>query len=412
MTLTFLDVIRYPLFLQRFLCLSPFRRCRNDPQRLVTSVGITLYSWMYIVTYVLLVIVAVLMIRAGTIDWQSAPFRQGYLWLIIAGFELSFTFVTHPLLLLFALIKRDTQISMMMHINSLDERIRRTFDWSFDAFYTSKIRIQTLQMCVWFIYFAVLHGCQMAMMFTHGFSSAGFQLLMTMYQIEQSTTGLLSWSTTNTLKMMTSKFKTLRLVHAQMTMRTVLVSGMTTMTTNGGVDFDGGQFHQQRDDALRMKRQLASLMKMFKELCDMIDTLNDHMGAQMVLRYAHDFTMLVSQCYLIYCVVLENGWQLDAQMWALVATTMLWMMQNVLRIGLTAMWAATTVHEVGPVSSHCPQIIHLFALSHENTQAYHCGYNIVNTTCSPVDKDTQHMASCAHHYDIHIVIIDKDLPFP
>lgn len=344
MMISYLDVIRLPLLIQRVLCLSPFRRCRHDPQRLVTSVDITLYSCVYTAAYVLTVVVAVLMIRSDTIDWRSAPFRQGYLWLIIGGFELSFTFVTHPLQLLFAQLTRDTQIRLLMHIVSLDERIRRTFDWSFDAFYASRIRRQTVEIGVWFCYFAALHGCLSAMMHAYGFSSAGFQLFALMYQLEQATTGLLSWTITNTLMVLCTKFETLRLVHGQMTMRSVLVSGMATMTTNGG-GCDGGQLGR-RDDAQRMKRQLASLMKMFKELCDLIDALNDNMGAQMVLRYAHDFTMLVSQCYLIYCVVLENGWHMDASMWALVASTMLWMVQNVLRIGLTAMWAAKTVDEV------------------------------------------------------------------
>lgn len=368
--ITYLDAIRVPLLVQRVICLSPFRR-RGD--RLVSSAAITCYSVLYLAAFLATITVSSVLIYADEFAWH-ATIRHGYLWVIISTFEVIFTMTTYPVLLVYALLARNLQMETMMFVDALDGKLRRVFGVDLNRFYVGFVRRQNAELFAWLLYFAVMYAILTAVMQTNGFSSVGFALFAFTYQMEQCSTGLLSWSITNSMKVLWSKFGTLRRVQRQL-MRAA----------------DAGQF-AGAGGAVQLKRQLAVLMRTFKDLCDVIDKMSERMGALFVLRYAHDFTLVTSQCYLVYWLLAENGTAMGGSTWALLGSVVLWMWQNVARIGLTALWASWTVEEVS-----IGWLGGWWAASidgrHFIIQAYRCGHAIVRSSCSTMDDDIQHMVS-------------------
>lgn len=324
-SLTYLDAIRVPLAVQRIICLSPF--CRRD-NRLVTSAAITIYAWLYIITYLVVVALSSVLTRADEFAWHATFRSGGYLWAIISTFEVLFALTTQPMMLVYSQLKRAEQMNTMMQIDVLDVRLRRVFAVDLNGFYTGFVRVQNAQLFAWLLYVAIMCTIENALMSRYGFDSTGVMLFAIAYQMEQCTTAVLAWSITNTVKVLRSKFVTLRTVHGRLMLAA-----------------DAGEF-AGAEGALQLKRQLAELMRMFKELCDIIDRMSESVGALFVMRYAHDFTLVASQCYLVYWLLTENGGDLGADVWPLLTGVLLWMWQSVARIGSTALWTSWTVDEV------------------------------------------------------------------
>lgn len=325
---TYLDAIRVPLRVQRLFGLSVFVHTADNQLR--TSASITIGACLYIIAYLLAVVVSLLWIRSAGVDWPLAR-RHGYLWLIIATFEVGFTVGTYPVLLAFSLYTRPVQMAVLLRLHRLDERLSDTFAVDRRPFYARLVRNQNRQLIAWLLYYALLSGLLTALMSAHGYDAAGFALFAAAYQLEQCTTGLLTWTITNCVHVLADQFGALRTVQ-----RTLMMRPPPPLA-----DADG---------RTQLKRQLAVLMATFRDVCELIEQISDNMGAVFVLRYAHDFTLVTSQCYLVYWIVLENGARMDAATWALLGSVLLWMVQNVVRIGLTAMRMSQAVDEVSQFS--------------------------------------------------------------
>lgn len=323
--LTYLDAIRVPLYVQRIIGLSPFER-RGD--RLATSAAITCYAGLYLAAFLATIIASTVLTYTDELAWHET-LRHGYLWVIISTFEVMFTLTTYPVLLVFALLTRAVQMDIMMRLDAVDRQLGRVFGVDLTRFYVGFVRRQNAELYAWLLYFGVTYAILNAVLRTYGFDSVGFMLFAFTYQMEQCSTGLLSWTITNTMKVLWSKFVTLRRVQRQL------------MRADAAGEFAGAA------GTLQLKRQMAVLMRTFKDLCDVIDRMSESLGALFVLRYAHDFTLVTSQCYLVYWVLTENAASMGGCTWALLASVLLWMWQNVARIGLTTLWASWTVDEVG-----------------------------------------------------------------
>lgn len=298
---------------QRIFCLSPFVRSGNQ---LATSTSLTVYSWIVIVGYVVAIAASIVQINANGFDWLDLS--QGYLWIIIVCFELFFTIVTFPILLVYCQYAKQLQMQTLMKIVHLDQVLIDEFDANFNPVYLRQMISQRVEIFIWSSYFAYIYVVLHGVLHKHGLTLLGFYTFALAYVLEQYVSGLLFWSISNSASILRSKFAMLKQI----------------------------QQHVHRHpytNATVTKRKLSTLMSTFKDICAIIDLISQSVGSMCVLRVAHDFTLMTSQCYLIYYFMTESGGTVE---FVPVMNIMIWMLQNVVRIGMIAFTMSWTVDEV------------------------------------------------------------------
>lgn len=311
--LNFMDTINFPLLIQRILCISPFIR---DGKKLISSHILTAYSICVMVGYVILIAVSIIQIKSVGFDWLDLS--QGYLWIIIVCFELIFTVISFPLLLLFCLLSKHLQMKLLLEMSKIDDDLIQEFGVDFNHVYLRFVinqRVEIFSCSAYFAYIFYLLHCALQ---NHELSSLGFYIFAVAYVLEQYVCALLFWSLSNTALMLRSKLYMLTEIQENM--------------------------YQNPSDNLRFtKRKLSTLMVTFKDICLIIDLISHSIGSMFVLQMAHDFTLLTSQCYIIFYIVTKSR---SARAITVIMHIMVWMVQNVLRIGVTAVTMSGTVDEV------------------------------------------------------------------
>lgn len=319
MPLTYLDSIAEPIFVQLLICISPFRR---QGESLVTSTSITVYSCIYIFVYVMSAIVAILNIQA-TVSQVALQdiLSYGYLTLVIAVLELAYTLCTFPMFLIAMQFTRQMQINVLLRIAKIDALLIAEFpELDLQPFYVRLMRKQRIEMSLGAVYFAFMSCMLMWLLELFHFRSFGFQLFAVIYIVEQTSTGLVSWSYTNAVHVMWARF--CHLGRAQ-------------------------EIIQEDASAIVLKRRLSVLMGTFRDSCDLIESINGDMGLLLVIRVGHDFTLLLSQSYMLFWLIrTADMWQLFSGYGVLMMAGALWMVQNVMRLLGSTFWTSRVVDEV------------------------------------------------------------------
>lgn len=310
------DAIKFPLFIQRILCISPFVR---NGKHLVSSQITTAYSLCVIVGYILAIVFSVLQIHSNGFGWLDLS--QGYLWIIIVCFELIIAVVSFPVVILFCLLSKHLQIELLTEIVRIDDVLIKEFGVDFNPIYLQFVHRQRGEMLICSIYFVYIYYTLHLVMQNHGLTLLGYYTFALAYILEQYVCALLFWSLSNSALLLRSKF--------------VILNQIQEILYRNPYD---------KNNAKVTKRKLSNLMVTFKDVCMIIDFISKSVGSMFVLQMAHDFTLLTSQCYIIFYILTKknNG---DMAIFV-VANLLVWMMQNVMRIGLTAIAMSRTVDEV------------------------------------------------------------------
>lgn len=311
--LNFMDTIQFALTVQRIFCISPFVK---DGKTLVASQLLTGYSIVAIVSYVIAIVFSILCIKSQGFDWLDLS--QGYLWIIIVCFEIVFTIVSFPILLLVCLVSKHRQIQLLSDIARMDEVLIAEFGVTFNPVYLRFVvsqRVEIFLCSTYFVYiFLLLHGALQ----NHNLTSLPFYVFVVAYILEQYVSALLFWAISNTALMLRSKYVVLTQIQDKM-------------------------FRNPHVDITVTKRKLSTLMASFKDICFLVDLISQNIGAFFVIRMAHDFTLLTSQCYLIFYILTKNT---SSRAITVVLHLVVYMMQNVMRIGVTTVTMSRTVDEV------------------------------------------------------------------
>lgn len=237
---------------------------------------------------------------------------DSYLWMAIIGFELTFTNLAFPFMLCHSFINKNKHMDFLNRLADMDDllvdkfkiemtqvhyRLRRR-SWTFLSLGLSYYMLISL------IVAYGLHAQHLKEFWIYWYTLA--------YQAEQQSTGLLYSAMASSLYLLRTRFAILQKLWPPLMLAT----------------HDG---QNEKRKKLRTKLDMSLWMVLFKELCSLLDLLSETWGILLLVRFMHDFTLLVTQMYVIYWIVLES--QKKSYYWlAYVLVVTFWMMQNVLKI--------------------------------------------------------------------------------
>lgn len=308
----FFDSQRVQLFLQTLFGMSPFVRRGNQ---MVVSGLMNIYSILILITYIVLVSICLSELMSEVSGWSLTG---GYLWGIIVAFELMFTNAAFPLLIMHSLIFKKRQMEFLNKIFEIDERLQLHFKMHLKPLHRAIHNRNIGTACLCFAYFGGVSVIMTMMYFKFDINSKSIAIYSMVYQFEQAATGMLSSSIINITLVLRSRFRLLQMAHP------LLLNGNEVSTT-------------------KRKLRFSVWLFTFKELCNLVDSISENVGIILIVRVAHDFTLLTSQCYLIFWIYIDNS---GSDKVVLVILVLYWMLQNVLKIGVTALVNQVTINEV------------------------------------------------------------------
>lgn len=320
------DGLSVTFVVQRLFCIFPLKRQGNE---IVSSFFATIYSIISVILYYLNLTLAlyVLNIEQTTAKVQSVQqsnedFSKSYLVLVIVVFEFIFNNAGIAVIVLFSHIKKNNQILFVQKVYDVDLVIMDELKVDIDY---SRLRVICYSAFIAiFSYYIILNCFLFYKLHDLQYFSPGVAYMATLYQFEQSTTAITTWTYVNYVMLLRHRFAILRKRQED------LVKEKKVLQKNG----------------MKPKENvsvLSTLLMTYKELCSCIDVLNDLSGSILILRIAHDFTLTTSQVYLISWIIMDNNGE---DKFELAFAIFVWMFPNLVKMGLTTLLTDITVEEV------------------------------------------------------------------
>lgn len=330
--LTIYDNLGFPFKLQQITAISPYIRKGNT---LRTSLISTTYSYAFLLTYLGSVALSFYFFE----DYTSIHLSDGYLWRIIIYFEIVFTNIVYPILLVALERKKQQQMWFISAVHEWDEMCRYEFQTNFTQIYNNLHFYQCTELIFCILYFSLLlliFHIRLIALRTYTFSAILFSFT---YIMEQFSIGVLTWVLNDSVRIILSKFDILHQIQR---------SNFPVMQTN-----------KSNDKILFEKRKLVLILKAFKKLCYIIDVLSGELGSLVIILIAHDFTLVTSQCYMIYWIIFYNTVNDKTDF---VVSILLWMIQNFIKLSCISITCQRAINKVSVEVIYCElnKITHLF----------------------------------------------------
>lgn len=311
------DALRTPWRVQTLYGLSPFILNRKTNQ-LSPTWYTTAYSYLILVLhFVILSLSLWLMAIEGLLKFDSG---NSYLWNAICCFEVVFVNVAYPLLIFFTERKKYKQILFFNKIYKIDKLLQDQFSIN-DIMYRKLYQFNNISVFTIIFYYDGLFLCVLWILIkldVH-LRSYGIFLFALAYHIEQVSNGLMTWFYVNCVKIVKQRFEIISNVQG------TIVQSMKS--------------NQQ----YKTSRDISLLLALYRELCETINILNENSGLMLTIRLAHDFTLLTSQCFLIFWIALNDR---DDSAPLVILAVIVWMMQNFVKIGAISVLSGITSTEV------------------------------------------------------------------
>lgn len=251
---------------------------------------------------------------------------DSYLWGVIIYFELAFTNGIVPFVLMHSLCTKKNNMNFINRIHELDLVITEQFGRDLTDMHQNQWKKSIIFMATSVTYYSLVAVMVTYGLYAQNLTETGILWYSFAYQTEQGSTGILFTAITIALSLLRMRFKLLRQIWTQ----TIILPN-----TFGS-------------DTVAIKTCMSMWMWLFKELCSLLDLLSENWGLVMIVRLLHDFTLLVSQLYVIYWIMMDNQ---GSDRWMYVGMIVFWMVQNVVKIAGVAICAELVVLQVNIILS-------------------------------------------------------------
>lgn len=308
------STLKTALLIQRIYCLSPFY---FDGKKLRAIWLIQCYTYGYLVLYITLLIISIIYLQIFAYLKEYLP--NGFLWIVLSGTEFALTNASFILVLIILETSKAAQMDFLHRIARVDHRLQRHFGASvnfnklkqFNRFIWlgQSLYYQGLALIICIYLISSGHGSVIPFVFA--------------YQLEQATAFALTLLIVNYMTLLHSRFTLI----AQLS-DDIQNEYLTTIS------------RRQQDVVVR---RTIILFQIFKELSDLVLLLDKGFGLTMLIRFAHDFTLLNTQVYLIFWIS-HDIWTL-ADLWY-IALALIWMLPNIIKIGWTTATVEKTIIKV------------------------------------------------------------------
>lgn len=283
------DGLSVTFVVQRSICIFPFIRRGNE---IIHSLFATIYSIISVIFYLCSFTLALYILqneqttkKVETVRESDDRISKSYLIIVIAVFELVFNNVGILVIFSFSHIKKNTHIIFLQKLFDVDsvllDELKANINYNRLRVmsYTAYISIFMYYLGMNCLLFRKLNELQQL--------TTGVAFMATLYQFQQSTTSITTWTYVNYVMLLHQRFVLIRKRQEELVKekKMILKSGIK-YTENVSL--------------------LSTLLITYKELCACIDVLNDLSGSILILRIAHDFTLTTSQVYLISWIIMDN----------------------------------------------------------------------------------------------------------
>lgn len=317
------EAIRLQLWIQTIIGVSPFyinQKC----DRIVRSRLAESYT---ILVGVAFVVIVLLVSYISLSKFFTVIMEKSYLYGVIICFEFGFTNLTVPFIIVHSLVTKERHIDFFNRIHQLDTTFSNSFHIEMTDTYRSQRNRSIRFVAISITYYSIIAVLITLGLYFQDLTEFGIHLYSVSYQLEQSGTGILFSAMASVLYLLRLRFQLLHQIWRQQIQMAAITQHKSKIITT---------------DALTKKRA-AEWMFAFKELCLLLDLMSSTWGMVLIVRLMHDFTLLVSQMYMIYWILNDNA---DSEGLTYAVMIVFWMLQNVLKIVGIAICSLQMVLEV------------------------------------------------------------------
>lgn len=247
---------------------------------------------------------------------------DSYLWAAIIGFEITFTNIAFPIMLLHSFVYKQKHIDLLNRIADIDTILIDKFQFDLTHVHHRLRRRSWIFLSLGIIYYILISLIVAYGMAAQKLREFGIYCYVLAYQFEQQSTGLLYSAMASSMFLVRARFSLMLKLWPKMISKESLGKGGTT----------------------KVKVDMSRWMGLFKELCLLMDLLSETWGLLLIVRFVHDFALLVSQLYVIYWILMDNTRNNNSVVYVSVVT--FWMLQNILKIVGISVSATLTSEEV------------------------------------------------------------------
>jgi hypothetical protein len=292
------------------------------------------------------------------------------LFILIRNLEFSVTVVNSMYFLYTAVIRRLNQMNFIEKIQKIDETLRYSFKTVID-FSTYKA-MSILVLVVMLIYYNVVVTTVLFFLLMKPKSISAFVALI-VYTLLSSTSGVFTYGFVGY----------------------VILIEKRMMKVNEKLEeiirFPPEMLEKQYITNDALCKEMMRYTKIYKNLCSCVEDLNGIYGSSMVLQFAHDFTLLTTQIFLMFYIgFYENREESLPKICAL----MVLILPNVIKMSFICFSCHMTRNEVGKLSQSSTIIRHLIpsrlksvACTYESSAMKPRKMNFpISSTCSPSNR--------------------------
>lgn len=310
---TIIEALKFQFYIQILFGLSPLLMHKNQ---LKASRAVDTYMIFWLLVYPVLIFV---LTYNTWRDLYQVFSSAGYLWLMISTFELVFTNILFPLLVLHSFRWRHSEMNFWLRIVAIDTTLQTQFSLNMRPTYRQlRNRMVAVLLPTYVYYWVISIWILVQLILTKDALEMFTAMFLVFYAMEQCLTGVYATKVLNEFLILRTLFGRLKIVPWLLT---------------------GAHCRNQPE----LKQQLVWWTIAFKEICALIDLLNRRNGTVLLFRFAHDFTLLTTQCYMIYLAYVEFH---GTDRYLVISMIVYWMGPNVMKMGFVAWGAQITVFQV------------------------------------------------------------------
>lgn len=297
----FWSAIRVALIVQRFFGISPFHL--DSTSKLITSKRTVAYSAVLLIIYMFCVSFATYTIWSSDVI-VNVLFTHGYVFIVVSFIDLMFTKLSYIFIVVFSEANKHYQIQFYEKIKEIDSfmctEFKRNINYELIGWHN------TIGLFIGLGYFqALVLYVSLKLHLQNYLPTFGMVMFCIVFQYDQMAMFMNAWAFGNCVSMIKLRYQELLM-------------------------------------ALRQQHSVQNGITAYKQLFIAVQLLNKN-NCPIVVRYIHDFTIMTTQLYMLFWLMLGHSNTIRLSVFVALIT---FIMHNILKIGVTTWLAHLAMQQV------------------------------------------------------------------
>ena len=244
---------------------------------------------------------------------------------MIFSIEAGLTLLSYVYFITFAFLNRNKQIQLLEKILEVDNYLKSSLNLKVNHHFYRNLSIILLSVVAFYYNFILLPAALLSSSQIIGSTS----IILLGYMIQSTTSGVFAFGYYQYVFLIQQRF--------------VIIN--KSLTDLRELDRQPKQkVDKKQMSKLNIKcQQMMHFTKLYKMLCSSIEDMNDIFGFSMVINFAHDFTLLTTQIFIIFTFLRS---QLNFGNAIELLTVTIWLIPNFSKMSITCLMCHLTRNEV------------------------------------------------------------------